>query len=268
MKKTIAVILVLTMCFSLFACGKRATENEETKPKEAISDVSGSSLRWPNLGICTLLPKPDADEGIVNYDSSESADIDVYNVSWDAYYQYVESCQEMGFTLDYYSSENSYEANNADGYSLWLYYDEEDQIMSISIYEPEDEVSSATDETEEAEDIAAAEDVEPTEAEEETEAPKESEKKEKLVDGMRPEFKEAMDSYEDFMDEYVAFMKKYNKNPGDLSLLLDYADYLGEYAEFVEDFEKWDDGEMNAAETEYYIKVQTRVSKKLLEVIE
>ena len=30
----------------------------------------------------------------------------------------------------------------------------------------------------------------------------------KLVNGMRKDFKEAMDSYEAFMNEYVAFMKK------------------------------------------------------------
>lgn len=36
----------------------------------------------------------------------------------------------------------------------------------------------------------------------------------------------------------------------------------------VRDFEAWDDGEMNTAEAAYYLDVQTRVSKKLLEVAE
>ena len=40
------------------------------------------------------------------------------------------------------------------------------------------------------------------------------------------------------------------------------------YADVEEDFEAWDDGEMNTAETAYYLDVQTRVSKKLLEVAE
>ena len=61
-------------------------------------------------------------------------------------------------------------------------------------------------------------------------------------------------------------MKKYKANPSDLSLLTDYADYMSKYADFVKDFEKWEDEEMNAAETAYYIEVQSRVSKKLLEV--
>ena len=85
-------------------------------------------------------------------------------------------------------------------------------------------------------------------------------------DGLDPDFKAAMDSYEKFMDEYVAFMKKYKSNPSDLALLADYADYVSKYAGFVENFEKWENKEMNAAETAYYIDVQARISKKLLEV--
>ncbi len=93
-----------------------------------------------------------------------------------------------------------------------------------------------------------------------------TEKAENLIDGMRPEFKKAMDSYETFMTDYVDFMKKFESNPDDLTLLADYADYISKYADFVEDFEKWEDEEMNTAETAYYIDVQARVSKKLLEV--
>ncbi len=81
-----------------------------------------------------------------------------------------------------------------------------------------------------------------------------------------PAFKEAMDSYEKFVDEYVAFMKKYMDNPGDLSLLSDYADYMTQYADFVADFESWEDIEMGAEEAAYYIDVQARVTKKLLEI--
>ena len=90
--------------------------------------------------------------------------------------------------------------------------------------------------------------------------------KDASADGMRPEFKEAMDSYETFMTDYVDFMKKFEENPSDLSILADYADYMSKYTDFVDDFEAWDDEDMNNAEMAYYIDVQARVSKKLLEV--
>ena len=104
---------------------------------------------------------------------------------------------------------------------------------------------------------------------EETTKPVATEKTDDLVDGMRPEFKAAMDSYESFINEYVDFMKKYMANPGDMSLLMDYANYMSKYSDFVEDFEEWDDDDdMSTAEMAYYIDVQVRVSKKLLEIAE
>ncbi len=84
---------------------------------------------------------------------------------------------------------------------------------------------------------------------------------------MRPEFKEAMDTYEAFFDEYIAFMKKYAESDGtDLTLLSDYADYMSKYAETMEAFEAWENKELNIAETAYYVEVQTRISQKLLQV--
>ena len=87
-----------------------------------------------------------------------------------------------------------------------------------------------------------------------------------LVDGMRPEFKEAMDSYEAFYDEYCNVMKKYNKNPTDIELLTSYTDMLTKSAEMSKKFEAWKDNEMNDAELKYYLDVNNRVAKKLLDV--
>ncbi len=104
------------------------------------------------------------------------------------------------------------------------------------------------------------------EATKEEKAKENPKSREKSVDGMRPEFKKAMDSYEEFMTEYCEFMKKYKESDGtDLGLVADYADYMSKYAEWVEDFESWDDGEMNTEETAYYLDVQNRISKKLIE---
>ena len=76
-----------------------------------------------------------------------------------------------------------------------------------------------------------------------------------------------MDSYEKFIDEYVVFMKKYKASNGtDLSLISDYSKYMTKYAEMMEKFEKWESSDMNTKEAAYYLEVQTRVTKKLLEV--
>ena len=86
-----------------------------------------------------------------------------------------------------------------------------------------------------------------------------------MIDGMRPEFKEALDSYEEFMDEYCEFMEEYAENPADIKLLTKYAKFMSQYAETSEKIEAMDSSDMNDAETRYYIEVTSRVSQKLLE---
>lgn len=89
---------------------------------------------------------------------------------------------------------------------------------------------------------------------------------EKLIDGMRPEFKEAMDAYEAFYTEYCEFMKEYSENPTDLTLLAKYADMLVKAEEMNEAFEEWDESELSNEELKYYLDVYNRVMKMLVDV--
>lgn len=84
-------------------------------------------------------------------------------------------------------------------------------------------------------------------------------------EGLRDDFKAAMDSYEAFMNEYCDFMKKYKDNPADAGLIADYASYTAKYADFVNKFSKWESEDLNDTETAYYIEVQTRVNNRLTE---
>lgn len=115
---------------------------------------------------------------------------------------------------------------------------------------------------------AATKDTEPAATNEQEETTEQTKAQESgLVDGMRPEFKEAMDAYEDFYEDYVAFMKKYKANPTDLSLLSDYADMMADAADMDKKFKTWDQGEMNSAELSYYMDVNARVLKMLADVM-
>lgn len=81
---------------------------------------------------------------------------------------------------------------------------------------------------------------------------------------IRPEFKEAMDSYEQFYDEYVAFMQKYKENPSDLTLLADYASYMARYEDTMNKLDAIDEDDLTTAELAYYIEVNARIQQKLL----
>ncbi len=81
-----------------------------------------------------------------------------------------------------------------------------------------------------------------------------------------PEFKEMMDSYEAFFDEYIAFMEKYKENPTDMSLLSELSDMLTKEAEMLKEMEGLDQSEMSAAELAYYLEVTGRIYEKLAKV--
>lgn len=87
-----------------------------------------------------------------------------------------------------------------------------------------------------------------------------------LVEGMRPEFKEAMDSYETFYNEYCDFMKKYADNPTDITLLTKYAELVSKAAVMSEKFEAWKNDGLNNTELKYYLDVNNRITQKFLEV--
>lgn len=213
-----------------------------------------SEIEWPNSTAGNLLPVPKSLTGKFSFEYDYSFYVELGNTSKEDYDNYVKACSEKGFTVDYNKGDDYYYADNLDGWHLSLNY-KGNNMMTIRIDEPDEEPEKTQPETTQPE-TSELETTEP-----ETTTPPESD-----TNGLRADFKEAMDSYEAFIDEYVAFMKKYKDNPTDLGLLADYADYMSKYAEFMEDFEKWEDADMNAAEIAYYIDVQARVSKKLLEV--
>ncbi len=84
-----------------------------------------------------------------------------------------------------------------------------------------------------------------------------------LVNGMRPEFIEAMNSYEAFYDSYIEVLNKYSENPTNLTILTEYMDLLSQAEEMDEKFNAWNDGTMNDAETSYFIQVNSRIMQKL-----
>ena len=84
--------------------------------------------------------------------------------------------------------------------------------------------------------------------------------------GLSTDFKAAMDAYEAFMDEYVSFMKNYQANSTDFTLIAQYATIVKKYSEQMATFEKWKTEDLTEEELAYYIDVQARVSKKMLEV--
>lgn len=216
------------------------------------------SITWPSSTVGNMLPAPKSTTGKFSYEHDDSFFVYVSETSKADYDQYVADCSANGFNIDYDKGDTYYRADNADGYHISLKY-EGNNIMTVEIKASK---SNDTGTSEPATKEPATETAAPDESNAAETKPNDT----GLVDGMRKDFKDAMDSYEEFIDEYVAFMKKYSDNPSDVGLLADYTKYMSKYADMVEKFDKWESEDLNDAELAYYIDVQARVSKKLLEV--
>lgn len=220
-------------------------------------------FEWPDNDLCSLLPTPKSNFGYFNSNSSNYLSVSIGNTTVEDYEDYVKTCQDKGFNVDYYSSDNSFSAKNSNGYSLYVKYAGVN-VMDITLNKPYEDTESNNDDDNNTSKPSTIE-----EKSEETQTPESDNNSSSNDNKLSKDFKEAMDSYEDFMDDYIDFMEKYQDSDGtDLSLLTEYTEYMNKYNQVCEDFKAWDSSDMNSAEAAYYLEVQTRVNQKLLNSLE
>ncbi len=218
------------------------------------SPIAFEDIVWPGGTIGTAVPVPDSLKGKFSYEGDSGFFVYIGDTTREAYNDYVAKCSDAGFNVGYNKGDSFYQAKNEAGIDLRIEF-EGNNTMTVKASASESGVTPTTEKTAQTTAPAVT-----------TAATTKNSNNEELVDGMRKDFKEAMDSYESFMNEYVEFMKKYNANPSDLSLLADYSSFMSRYADFVKKFDSWENQDLNTKESAYYIDVQARVSKKLLEV--
>lgn len=247
MKKIISLLLIVLAIGSLTACGNKKSSGSE------IPDVFG-------INYTNAIDILEAEGYEVN-----AIETSVGSISEKLLYPLEKVEKGNVFKIDDYILDNLGNLNKdydvsydgelvSEDKSVVIYYAKENYVLEKDNEASDDANTPSTDSTDKKTNSDTIE-----------KKPKKQKSDDSAIDS---DFKAAMKSYENFMNEYVEFMKKYSANPTDMSLLADYTDYMSKYADFVEDFEKWADEDMNAAETAYYIEVQERVNKKLLEVAE
>ncbi|MCD7764364.1 MAG: hypothetical protein LUI14_14510 [Lachnospiraceae bacterium] len=248
------VVLVIVIIFAALYVYMQWSEKRER-------EASYSTDYWPTDGIALMLPEPEQEYGILHSKSETYLHVTTGHVSADDFTTYINECSDAGYTIDYYQSSRMYDAENEEGYSVTLNYDEDDKEMSITLNAPKEPETENNEATTESSNPTAVETETQTEA-----AVAETESSEELVDGMRPEFKEAMDEYEEFFDEYVEFMQTYSESDNIVTLATQYAKFMTQYSETMEAFEAWEDEDLNDVEAAYYVEVSARITQKLLTV--
>lgn len=209
-------------------------------------------VSWPTMGLALLLPVPQSAQGKITVDSADHFATYFGDMPMDAYNEYVNLCIAAGFDQDHSKGDTSYKAQNANGDKLNVSY-EGFNTVSVSLYAAE---KPAVSEAPAASEPAAQSSAAPEPAPESVSA----------ADGIRPEFKAAMDSYEAFFDEYIAFIEKYQKSNNTAVMLGDYAKYMARYADTMKKLSDLEDDDLTDAEALYYAEVMLRISQKLAKI--
>lgn len=254
--------LMMVMCCGIMILGNLSGCN--------AMKTNETEYHWPTSTLVKSLPVPESKYGEIVLDAEDSFEIDVFNTSKSQFADYINACKKNGFNVDYYGTDDSYDAENKDGYTLSLSYDEKKKTMNIDVYELDD-ASEDTEEPESTENNKAEKDTEKVKdtskdskkTDKEEKKKTESKKKEGAVSA---DFKKMMDSYEAFFDKYIKFMKKYENSDDVVGMLNDYADYMTKYADYMQKLDAVDTSNLSTADAAYYAKVQARIMKKLAEI--
>ena len=234
---------------------------------ESTKEIRYKTINWDYMVLKDRLPKPDGTKGRIITNSDNGLYVYIEG-NEDDFREYIQKCKEYGYTIDQDNSTNSYEAKNTDDYSIDIHYYEHRGEYSINLDEPYEPVyGQIGSDTNTNTETNTNNNTETSNTNDNTPTQNTTHNNTTTTnDGLRTDFKEAMDSYESFMNEYVTFMKKFNNNSSDYTLLNEYSKYMSKYNDFSEKFDKWNSENLNEKETKYYIEVQTRVNKKLLEI--
>ena len=214
-------------------------------------------FEWTTVGIGKLLPVPKSNVGYVIQDTADEYNVCVGNTTKVDYDEYVKACEKAGFTVDYIKDETEFIAKNTDGCELTVLYAGMN-TMEISIEKLKEDTT--------AEQTTTIEETTVEETVPETIAPKQESEAKNNSTQVSADFKATMDSYEAFFDEYIDFMKKYSESDDVTALLADYTDYMTKYADYMQKLGEIDEESLSDADLAYYLEVQTRINKKLLEV--
>ncbi len=77
-----------------------------------------------------------------------------------------------------------------------------------------------------------------------------------------PDLKKFLDEYEVFIDDYIAFMTRYNESENTAELITNYIKMISRYGTMEESLSKYDEENMLPADEVYYLEVLTRCNAK------
>lgn len=234
---------------------------------EALIAESCQPITWPDGDFAKKLPALANQKGKIYIDSSDRVSIELCDATQSSFDTYVKDAKKAGFTVDYKKTSDYYTAKDSEGNEVTVFFweDEEDgNTMSITLKVPEsddDSESQGSDDQQQSQDTQSQQQSQDTQQDQQDQQSQQSDPAQVSAD-----FKATMDSYEQFFDQYVEFMKKYKDSGDSVSMLADYTKMMEQYSDTMNKLNAVDQNSLSAADEAYYIEVMGRITQKLASV--
>lgn len=200
-----------------------------------------TEFTWPVSTLASVLPEPPVNRGKVTIDTSTDFSMLIPDMDKTKFKDYANAALNAGFNIDYENNDTYFEGKNADGIEVSL-SKRTGNVMNIDLESPaEEEEETAPEPTTEATTAPAA----------------------TAATGVRPEFKEAMDSYKATIDAYCEFMKSYDSS--NVEMLAKYTKLYAQYMDTMSKLDAIDEQELSNEEDAYYLQTMSEINQELIE---
>lgn len=135
----VTFIAGLALIIPFISLGNVNLGDSSVSSKETAEDIT-----WSDYILSEELPEPKKLRGRLSSDSSTTLHIYIMEINKSDYKDYLKACKEKGYTIDIYNSDNSFSANNEEGYSLSLYFYEKENKYSIQLNAPKSSDNKTT----------------------------------------------------------------------------------------------------------------------------
>lgn len=233
----VGIIVVLFIVARIASCAGMGKSKDEVR-----------TFTWPTSGIATELPKPKTNKGEINSNSDDHFYATLQEVAPSDYDDYIKACKDEGYTDFSGEGTDYFKAKAPSGAELSLSFDSGDKTLTISLNKARESTDEAADTGNESSTDSSADSPEDTPA------------------TSSSDFRALMDGYEQFMNSYVEFMKKYEDSDDTTSMLADYGSMMQQYSDWSKKFDDVDESSLSADDQAYYLEVQGRVAQKLSEI--
>ena len=228
--------------------------SDSTVEIELTAPADYEEFTWPISDLAAKLPEPPVTRGDIVTDTSDHLIVYIPDMDDDAFKAYAAAVKDAGFDQDYRNDVDYFSGSSTDGVSVYLNR-ETGFRMRIDVQAEETPAVEATEEAAPTPTSTPAPTVEATPTPEATAT---------AASGIRPEFKEAMDSYAAFFDSYCDFMRSYDKS--DLTMAVRYAEFMSKYADAMNKLDAVDESELTPEEDDYYIQTMAHINNSLAQL--